>query len=139
MQNDAIEVEESDYLYTQVSQIAKSGNGLFTAIDIYKEEVVATFKGKILSDKQAQSKVDKGQDRYFIAMLDGSIMDSMKAKCFAKFANDAKGAAVSEFKNNTKITIDEADNVCLVATKNIKAGSEVFCAYGKAYWDKHCN
>ena len=73
-------------------------------------------------------------DGYFISMLNGSIMDSHHVKCYAKYANDAEGMAVLKFKNNSKIALDEDDNVCLVALRNITSGEEIFCGYGKPYW-----
>lgn len=135
--DDTIAAVESDYLYVAISQLPSSGNGLHTAIDIYKNEIISVFKGEVLTDKQLALRVKKGTDKYFISMLDGSIMDSMKTKCFAKYANDAKGFSSSLFKNNAKITIDELNNVCLTATRNIKTGEEIFCSYGKRYWAKH--
>lgn len=135
--SNAIEALESDYLYVAISQLPNSGNGLYTAIPIYKEEVISLFKGEILTELQAKLRVKKRNDQYFINMLDGSIMDSMHVKCFAKYANDAEGFSKSMFKNNAKIALDEDDNVCIIATKNIKIGEEIFCGYGKAYWKKH--
>lgn len=135
--SDAIEAPETDYLYIKKSRIPKAGKGLFTAVPIYKEEVIAVYKGEILTEHQSQLRADKGNDRYFIAMLDGSIMDSMKVKCYAKYANDADGTPNSGFKNNAKIVIDDHDNVCLEATRNIKENEEIFCSYGKRYWKKH--
>lgn len=132
-----IEAPESDYLYMSQSQIPDSGNGLFTAIDIYKDETIAIFKGKILSDIEAKKRVKEGNDRYFINLLDGSIMDSMNAKCFAKYANDANGLTKLNFKNNAVITLDDNDKVCIIAIRNIHAGEELFCSYGKKYWKKH--
>jgi len=38
-----IEAEESDYLYTDPSQIPNAGLGLFTAIKLFKEEQIAVF------------------------------------------------------------------------------------------------
>lgn len=38
-----IQAEESDYLYIQTSQLPNSGKGLFTAIDIYKDEIISIF------------------------------------------------------------------------------------------------
>jgi hypothetical protein len=35
---------EADYLYIATSQLPNSGNGLYTAIDIYKVEVFSLFK-----------------------------------------------------------------------------------------------
>lgn len=134
---DTINASESDYLYVEISQIPKSGNGLYTAIDIYKDEVISMFKGEILTELQAKLRAKKGNDKYFINMLDGSIMDSMRVKCFAKYANDAAGSPIAKFKNSAKIALDEDGNVCIIATKNIKPNEEIFCSYGKNYWKKH--
>jgi outer membrane protein OmpA-like peptidoglycan-associated protein len=37
------------------------------------------------------------KDEYFISMLDGIIMDSMKEKFFAKYANGAEGFSKPKF------------------------------------------
>ena len=132
-----IEAPESDYLYIQDSQITNAGKGLFTAIDIYPNEIISLFKGEILTDNEAQKRVSEGNDRYFINMLDGSILDSMNVDCFAKYANDAEAFSKLEFKNNSKITLDDDDNVCIVATKKIKSQQEIFCSYGVKYWKTH--
>ena len=132
-----INASESDYLYTNPSQITNSGIGLFTAITIYKDEIISIYKGKILTESEAKVKVEKGEDKYFINLLNGTILDSMPTKCFAKYANDATGFSKSDFKNNAKIGLDENENVCLIATRKIKQGEEVFCNYGKRYWNKH--
>jgi uncharacterized protein len=134
---DRIEATESDYLYIGPSQIPDSGNGLFTAIAIYKGENIAEFKGKILTETQANERAKEGNDKYFIMLLNGTILDSMHTMCFAKYANDAKGLTASGFKNNTKITLDDDGNVCISATRNIKEYEELFCSYGKRYWKKH--
>ncbi len=132
-----IEAPESDYLYIQDSQIPNAGKGLFTAIDIYPNEIISLFKGEILTNEEAQKRVSECKDRYFINMLDGSILDSMHVDCFAKYANDAEAFSKLEFKNNSKITLDDDDNVCIVATKKIKSQQEIFCSYGVKYWKKH--
>jgi len=135
----AIEASEASYLYIETSQLPNSGKGLHTAIPIYKDEIIALFKGEILTDSMALLRANKNQDQYFIKMLDGRIMDSKKVKCFAKYANDAKGFSKSHnaFKNNARISLDENENICLVATRKIKSGEEIFCSYGKQYWQKH--
>lgn len=132
-----IDIPESDYLFQAESQLPNSGTGLFTAVDIYKDEIVAYFDGEILSEKKARKRAEAGKDQYFISLLNGKIMDSRKVDCFAKYANDAKGMGGSSFKNNTRISLAENGGVCLIATKKIKANEEVFCGYGKRYWKKH--
>lgn len=135
--SNSIEALESDYLYVGESQIPFAGSGLFTAVKIYKDEIISVFKGEILTETQAKQIAEKGHDKYFINLVNGSIMDSMHTECYAKYANDATGFSKSAFKNNAKIALDENDNVCLIATVNIKEGQEIFCSYGKKYWKKH--
>src|SRR5512136_502484 len=95
-----IESKEPDYLYIKESQIPGSGNGLFTAIPIFKDEVISIFKGKIVSDKEAQYRATNGENGYIINMPDGTLLDSKKVKCFAKYANDALGFVKTKYKNN---------------------------------------
>jgi uncharacterized protein len=131
---ETIEAAEEDYLYIEPSQIPNSGQGLFTAIDIYKGEVISLFKGEILTQEEVKLRESRKEHQYFICLLDGRMMDSKNVECFAKYANDAIGKSKSTFTNNAKITLDDDGNVCLVATKNIKGGSEIFASYGVGYW-----
>ncbi|MGV8994969.1 MAG: SET domain-containing protein-lysine N-methyltransferase [Flavobacterium sp.] len=131
-----IDALESDYLYVETSQIPNSGNGLFTAIDIYKDEMIAVFTGDILNESQATESAEKGNDRYFIIIPDGSTLDSMNSDCFAKYANDSNVNSETALKNNAKIAFDDDGQVGLIALRKIKSGEEIFCSYGKLYWNK---
>ena len=131
-----IDAAESDYLYVKTSQIANSGKGLFTAIDIYKDEMIAVFTGDLLNKTEAALRAEGQNDRYFIMMPDGLTLDSMNSDCFAKYANDASVNAETKFKNNSKIAFDDDGQVGLIALRKIKSGEEIFCSYGKAYWEK---
>ncbi len=133
---DKIDAKEADYLYLKPSGIVGAGKGLFSSISIYENEVISIFKGEILSDKEASKRAKNKLNGYFINMLDGSIMDSNHVKCFAKYANDAEGLGKRSAKNNAKISLNENNKVCLVATMPIKIGDEIFCSYGKKYWIK---
>lgn len=137
IETNRIEALESDYLYIKSSQIKNAGKALFTAIDIYKNEIISLFKGEIIDNEEAKKRALQNTDKYFINLLDDRIMDSMHTNCYAKFANDAEGLSQSDFKNNAKITLDDDNNVCIKALKKIKAGEEIFCSYGKRYWKKH--
>jgi SET domain-containing protein len=132
-----IQAEESDYLYIQTSQLPNSGDGLFTAIDIYKDEIISIFKGEILSNIEADSRAKNNANQYFMNLHNGSILDCKNTDCFAKYANDASGFSKSDYKNNAKITLDDNNNVCLIAIRKIKSKDEIFCDYGKKYWKKH--
>lgn len=132
-----IQAPEEDYLFIKTSQLLNSGKGLFTAIDIYKEEIISLFKGEILSAAEAEIRANSNANKYFMNLINGTILDCQNTNCFAKYANDASGFSKSEFKNNAKITLDENENVCLIAIRKIKSGEEIFCDYGKRYWKKH--
>lgn len=133
---DPIDAKESDYLYTKESQLPNAGKGLYTSIDIFKDEVISIFKGETLTHKEAALRAKKHADGYFINMLDGSILDSKHVFCFAKYANDSQGLKKTAFPYNAEIYLDDEERVCLIALKKIKSGEEIFCSYGKKYWQK---
>ncbi|MEJ6792979.1 MAG: SET domain-containing protein [Lacinutrix sp.] len=118
-------------MYINTSQIEQAGKGLFTAITIYKNEIISLFKGEIITETEATKRIEHNNDRYFINILDGSIMDSQNTNCFAKYANDAQGLFTSKYKNNAKITLDDNGNVCLKATKKIKQKKRYFVVMAK--------
>jgi hypothetical protein len=134
---ETIPAPEADYLYIQPSQIPHAGNGLYTAIDIYQGEIISFFRGEILSNAQARFRAANHHDRYFISLLNGKIMDSSATACFAKYANDSAGSTPSGFRHNARISLDANHAVCLIATRKIPKGHEIFCSYGKEYWLKH--
>jgi hypothetical protein len=129
-----IDALEEDYLYTDVSQIENAGMGLYSAIKIYKNEIIAVFKGEIINDAEQLVRINKNIHSYFVVLINGKIMDSMHVECFAKYANDANGITESLFKNNSFISLDEKDRPCIVASRTIKIGEEIFCNYGDNYW-----
>jgi len=133
---ETIDAPESDYLYCDKSGIDGAGEGLFTAIRIYRNEVISVFQGERISNTEADKRIAAGEDAYFVSMLDGGIMDAHRIDGFAKFANDAAGFSTGQFKNNAQITLNEGGEVCLLALRNIRAGEEIFCSYGKRYWER---
>ena len=134
---DLIDVEEVEYLYIDTSLIIGAGKGLFTAITIHKNEIISIYKGELLQEKSANRRIELGQNDFFMNLPNGKILDAKNTDCFAKYANDAKGVQSSSCKNNALITVNHKNQICLVAKVNIKAGSEIFCSYGKAYWINH--
>lgn len=133
---DSIDAKEKTYLFIQQSQLLNAGDGLFTSIDIYKDEVIACYQGETLTSKEAARRAKNNDDAYFINMLDGTILDSKKIFCFAKYANDSQGLKKTAYPYNAEIGLNDEEEVCLIATKKIKKGEEIFCSYGKKYWQK---
>ena len=131
---DRIDAEEEDYLYVAKSNIPNAGNGLFTAMDIYPNERISVFKGELLNENEASKRAGQKLDAYFMNTPNGGVMDAMQVECFAKYANDDEANGNKVVRTNAIITMDENEEICLVALKKIKAGSEIFCAYGAKYW-----
>ncbi|HSZ71731.1 MAG TPA: SET domain-containing protein-lysine N-methyltransferase [Cytophagaceae bacterium] len=128
-------LDEASYLYVKESQIPRSGKGLFISIGKKKGDLISLFKGEILSYEEAEKRALRNEDGYFINMSNGTILDSMHVECFAKYANDAHGIGKSKFKSNTEIRLTmQTDTACLIALRDIQAGEEIFCSYGKKYW-----
>lgn len=129
-----IDAPEDDYLYADPSQILGAGLGLYTAIKIFKDEIIAVFDGELLTIQEIENRKKENRNAYFIDLVSGGVLDSMNTECFAKYANDANGSIKSNFKNNAFITLNEKDKPCIVATRAIKPGEEIFCSYGENYW-----
>ncbi|NDC30360.1 MAG: SET domain-containing protein [Bacteroidetes bacterium] len=132
---DELNLNEAEYLYISTSLIIGAGKGLFTAISIHKNELISIFKGELLHRKSASNRIKSKEDNFFMNLPNGKILDAKYTDCFAKYANDAKGVQSSSYKNNALITVNHKNQICLLAKVNIKAGSEIFCSYGKAYWE----
>jgi SET domain-containing protein len=132
--NAAIAAPEADYLYVAQSLIAEAGQGLFTAIPIFKDEVICLYGGETIGPNEAKKRAAKKQNQYFINLPNGKILDSIASTCFARYANDAGGKQLSTAKNNAKIALNENGKVCLISRKKIKAGEEIYCSYGPTYW-----
>lgn len=128
-------VAESEYLFLKHSQLPNSGIGLFTKVFIAKGKLIAEYVGERITHTEANKRAAEHKDQYFVDMGDGTILDPMNTECFAKYANDAVGLVKSHFKNNALIQLNGEGGVGLYALRNIKAGEEIFCAYGDEYWD----
>jgi hypothetical protein len=127
--------EEGTFLLVKESQIPNSGKGLFLRVDKRKGELVALFRGEVLTYEEAEQRAFKNEDGYFINMSNGTILDSMHVECFAKYANDAHGLGKSKFRSNSEIQLSGSPDIAyLIAIRDIKAGEEIFTSYGRKYW-----
>lgn len=98
--------------------------------------MITVFTGDVFNDSQATEFSEKGNDRYFIMMLDGTNLDSTNSDCFEKYANDASINSEANSKNKSKIAFNDERQVDLIALRKIKFGEEIFYSYCKVYWKK---
>lgn len=118
----------SKYLVVKNSQIKEAGKGVFTTIDIPVLTPVIEYIGI--------KREDKHDDHTYCYVIDGTCIDATDIKTSNKcrWINDSIG---SDFDDNLTWVEDTLDErVWMVATRNIKAGEELFIAYGDEYWEE---
>lgn len=120
-------------LEVKTSQIPAAGLGLFTKVAIKKGDMIIEYKGRITSWADADHM--DGDNPFLFHVTDEHVIDGSKhKKAIAKYANDAKGLTrIKELKNNSEF-VEEGVRVFIQATRDIKAGSEIFVDYGPDYW-----
>lgn len=125
-------------LYVKKSQIPKSGKGLYTTHDIKKGETVCEYEGEKITWKEclARNEAQTGKGAYYFYISAKNCVDAQYTTwALARYANDAAGfGRVKGLRNNSQYQVIKGKPY-IVATRNIKAGSEVFVSYGKEYWE----
>lgn len=122
-------------IYVGKSSLPKAGKGLFTTIPIKKGEVVCEYEGERITWAEATRRNDKDKGGYVFYLTKKNCVDAYDAvDTFGRYANDAAGLSRVKGTRNNSIYEIRKNKVYIVATKNIKAGSEIFVSYGKQYW-----
>ncbi len=122
-------------LEVKKSTIPEAGKGLFTKRDIKKGERIVEYLGEIITWKQCEKRADIDEGGYVFYVSRNKCIDAFHTpEALARYANDANGLVkVNGIKNNC---VYEIYKNCgwITATKNVKAGSEIFVSYGAQYW-----
>ncbi|MCE3259196.1 MAG: hypothetical protein K0S12_837 [Bacteroidetes bacterium] len=123
-------------LIVKTSQLPRAGKGLYTTTPIKKGERVIEYKGEIINWKQYKKRVEENKDGYLFYVSDDLCIDAYPTPQYkARYANDAAGIKrVRGLRNNCIYEIVD-DKCFIVATRDIKAGEEIFVNYTKEYWD----
>ena len=128
----------NDYiLVVKDSGIPNAGLGLFTESDIKKGSLVIEYEGDIMTMKEVRERygerIQEAPYLYFVSYK--KCVDALyNMESFARYANDAEGFEIVEgLKNNAEFT-NIRGVPYIKATRNIKAGSEIFVSYGGDYW-----
>ena len=112
------------------STLPNSGQGLFAEQDIKKGEPIAMITGPVYNAEELKTIV---RDEYILEDVCGTKFIDVEGP--ARYANDAHGLTrVPGIKNNSAFLSYEDGTLWLEATKKIKAGEEIFVAYGRQYW-----
>lgn len=126
------------------STIPGAGRGLFTTRLIQKDSWICPYNGEIITKPCGELRYP-GDDvaPYAVSSRGGTeIADSACQRSIASMANalfKADGTTYAMSRHNCALSDnpDDNDRVWLASTKNIQAGSELFCWYGNEYTLEH--
>ncbi|MGE0566743.1 MAG: SET domain-containing protein [Bacteroidia bacterium] len=123
-------------LIVKKSQLPNAGKGLYTTKAIKKGSKIIEYKGEIIKWKEYKKRVEENKDGYLFFISKERCIDAFSTPQFkARYANDAEGLSkIKGLKNNSEYDIF-GDKCYIVATRDIKAGEEIFVNYTKEYWD----
>ena len=120
------------------SLIPNAGNGLFIMEDVKNKTCVARYSGERID--LAENNKRKGH-HYRIKISNDLFLDAEDPRHFeGRFINDGKRAGI---KPNVRFAAGYRTNTCsttsfswirIFATRNIKAGEELYLDYGPDYW-----
>lgn len=118
------------------SRLPGAGKGLFTTKAIRKDSKIIEYRGEIIGYNEYRRRARREEDHYlFYLRRDLSIDARLTPQYKARYANDAAGITrVKGIRNNSDYVIF-GDKCFIVATRDIKAGEEIFVDYTKPYWD----
>ncbi len=115
------------------SQIPNAGLGLYTLVDIKNDTYIVEYTGAITTWKEADHQ--DGDNPYLFYINEDHVIDGSKnTTSKSKYANDARGLTRVQGLRNNSTFIEDGIRVFIQATRNIKAGSEIFVNYGPDYW-----
>jgi SET domain-containing protein len=123
-------------LEVKKSLLPKAGKGLFTTHEIKKGDTVCEYEGERITWAEAERRNEEDdKSGYVFYITKKNCIDAFDfTETFGRYANDAAGLGrVKGLRNNAVYEIRK-NKVYIVATRKIKAGSEVFVSYGKQYW-----
>ena len=129
----AIHTKQLFDLELKQSNIKNAGKGLFTMKAIKKGANIAKYTGTMVSDEEFEA----NPSPYGLVVKKNRLIDAASTQTgLARYANSCKKGNNCK-GNNSRFSISHRTNpptVWLKATKNIKAGDEIFVPYGSKYW-----
>lgn len=123
-------------LIVKRSKLPGCGKGLFTTKAIRKDSKVIEYRGEIIDYNEYRRRARNEVDQYLFFVRRDISIDAMHTPQYkARYANDAAGLTrVKGFRNNSDYMIF-GDKCFIVASRDIKAGEEIFVNYTDHYWN----
>lgn len=122
-------------LIVKKSKLPGAGKGLYTTKAIRKEAKIIEYRGEIIGYEEYRRRARREEDHYLFYLRRDLCIDAMYTKQYkARYANDAAGITrVKGLRNNSDYVIF-GDKCFIVASRDIKAGEEIFVNYTNHYW-----
>jgi SET domain-containing protein len=121
------------FLVVRKSQLPKSGNGLYTKVQISKGTRIVEYKGRIQPWREVKD--EDGHNGYLMYLNRNTVINALPAKkTLGRYANDASGISRIEGLRNNAEYVSEGNRCFIEATRIIKAGDEILVGYGREYW-----
>lgn len=123
-------------LIVKKSRLPGAGKGLFTTKTIRKESKIIQYRGEIIGYNEYRRRARHEKDQYLFYLRRELCIDAIHTPQYkARYANDAIGITrLKGIRNNSDYVIF-GDKCFIVASRDIKAGEEIFVNYTKSYWD----
>jgi uncharacterized protein len=123
-------------LIVKKSRLPGAGKGLFTTKPFKEDQRVIEYRGEIIKWKDYSERVKQNKDGYLFFVRRDLCIDAFNTPQYkARYANDAAGLSKLKGVKNNCVYETEGDRAFIVATRDIKAGEEIFVDYTKEYWD----
>jgi SET domain-containing protein len=120
------------------SQIPSAGHGLWAKKEFKRGDVIVKYDGEKITWKECErrNEAQEGYGGYYMFINKRKCIDAQHTTwAHGRYANDAAGLCrIEGLRNNAKYEISKGE-VFIVATRNIKAGEEIFVSYGRSYWN----
>lgn len=122
-------------LIIKKSRLPGAGKGLFTTKSISKDSKIIEYRGEIIGYNEYRRRARNEEDQYLFYLRRDLCIDAKYTPQYkARYANDAAGITrVKGIRNNSDYIIF-GDKCFIVASRNIKAGEEIFVDYTPQYW-----
>ncbi|MEP7264939.1 MAG: SET domain-containing protein [Bacteroidota bacterium] len=126
-------------LYLRKSLLPGAGKGLFTDEDIPKGSEIVEYEGEILPWSVVEERAAKGHEGYAFYISERVSVDAYFTPwAMGRYANDARGfGRIEGLRNNSQYVVKRKSGVrkvFIVASRSLKAGSEILVDYGNDYW-----
>ena len=120
------------------SQIPSSGHGLWAEKDFKRGEIIVKYDGEAITWKECErrNQAQEGYGCYYLYINKRKCIDAQHTLwAKGRYANDAAGfSRVEGLRNNARYEIIKGE-AFIKASRNIKAGEEIFVSYGRACWN----